>query len=881
MVMLYRRAMLFLCTTLLPQPDTHADPVRQVLAVRTTEPVAIDGQLIEPVWARPPVTGFTQKDPNEGKPSTQNTDVWVSYDDEALYIGARMHDTNPDSIISRIGRRDADLNADWFYVGIDPYHDRRTGFFFGVYAGGTTADGTLFNDSWDDNSWDGVWESASAIHGDGWTVEMKIPYSQLRFGQQDSYVWGVNFGRNIERRKEEAFLVMVPKSESGWVSRFADLVGIENINPPQRFEVLPYVASGAEFLQHDAGDPFNDGSRFTGNIGADVKLGLGTDFTLNATLNPDFGQVEVDPAVVNLTQFETFFEEKRPFFIDGSNFFNFGFGGANNNWGFNFGTPDFLYSRRIGRSPQGEVQHEGFEDIPGNTTILGAAKFTGKPSPQWSVGSLHAVTEREFGRVDSSGIRFEDVVEPLTYFGVTRALYEIDEGKHAVGLIGTMAVRDLNAPSIEADFSRSALALAFDGWTTLDNDGIWVVTGWAAGTRIEGAPERIITVQRSSLRYYQQPDQSYKKVDSTRTSLSGYGSRIALNKQKGNWYLNTAFGLHSPGFETNDVGFLFRSDVINGHIVTGYRWYEPDAVFRRIALYTATFRNYDFGGRRVNEGYFMFGNAQFLNYWGLEGELGFNPVYVDTRNTRGGPAMRTTTAYFGSVYAYSDSRNPIVLDTQLGVGWSASGGYRYDISPGFILRPSSTISMSIGPGYTRDITIAQWVESFNDVTATNTYGARYVFGRLDQKEFSARVRLDWTFTPKLSLQIFLQPLISVGHYTEFKELRQPDTYSFNRYGQNGSTISESNGVYSVDPDGGGSAATFTFDDPDFNFKSLRGNAVLRWEYLPGSTLFVVWTQNRTNENYAGEFRLNRDFSELFSSEPDNVFLVKVAYWINP
>ena len=879
-VMRFHQAFHFICLILLP-PFLLADSLNRTEAIRLVQPVDVDGKLTEQAWQGSPITNFTQKDPDEGKPSTQKTEVWVSYDDEALYVGARLHDAAPDSIVARIGRRDAELNADWFYVGIDSYHDKRTGFYFGVYAGGTVADGTLFNDSWDDGSWDGVWASATTVDNGGWNVEMKIPYSQLRFPRQDLYVWGINFGRNIERRKEESFYVMVPKNESGWVSRFAELVGVQDIDPPQRLEVLPYVASSAEFTQHDPGDPFNDGSQFFHNAGVDLKIGLGSDLTLNATLNPDFGQVEVDPAVVNLTQFETFFEEKRSFFIEGNNSFTFGFGGANSNWGFNFGNPDFFYSRRVGRAPQGSLQHDGFEDVPGNTTILGAAKLTGKPAEGWSVGSLHAVTEREHGSVDSAGVRFVDVVEPLTYYGVARGLREFDQGKHALGAIGTAVVRELNQPYLETDFTRSALALGLDGWTTLDTGGVWVLTGWLAGTQVNGSRERITSVQRSAIHYYQQPDVDYKQLDSNRTSLAGYGGRIALNKQKGNWYLNSAFGFLSPGVELNDLGFQFDADVVNGHLVTGYQWFEPDGTFRRKGFNVATFRSFDFAGRRIADGYMLFANGQLMNYWGGRLNAGFNPAHVDNQNTRGGPAMRTTNQYFAFLNAYSDSRDPFIMELEVGSGRSESGGYRVDLAPGIVWKPSEGINVGISPTFTRDITIAQWVDNFEDPTATATYGTRNVFGRLDQKEVSARIRLDWTFTPKLSLQIFLQPLVSVGHYSSFKELRQPDTYTFNTYGENGSTVTETNDTYTIDPDGAGPAASFSFDDPDFNFKSLRGNLVLRWEYLPGSTLFLVWTQNRTNEEHPGEFDFGRDATKLFSAPADNVFLIKVSYWFNP
>jgi len=857
------------------------EPDGEVRAIRSRDPIIIDGILSEAPWQQEPVTGFTQKDPDEGKPATQQTDIWVSYDDQALYVAARLHDTAPDSIISRIGRRDADLDADWFYFGLDSYHDKRTGFFFGVYSGGTISDGTLYNDSWDDNSWDGVWDSATLIDEQGWTVEMRIPYSQIRFRDQETHTWGVNFSRNLERRKEESSFVMVPKNESGWVSRFADLTGIENINPPQRLELLPYIASSAEFTQHESGDPFNDGSKIVGNAGVDLKLGLGSNLTLNGTINPDFGQVEVDPAVVNLTQFETFFEERRPFFIEGSNFFSYGFGGANNNWGFNFGTPEFFYSRRIGHAPAGDVQHDGYSDIPRNTSILGAAKLTGKPAEDWSLGTLHVVTAREHGRVDSSGARFSDVVEPLSYYGVLRLHREFDKGRHGVGFIGTAAVRDLNEPYLKPAFNRSALSGGLDGWTTLDDNDVWVLTGWGAVSAVNASPERMVDVQESALRYYQQPDQTYKSLDSSITTLAGYGGRVALNKQKGNFYLNAAFGFMSPGFDINDLGFQFRADILNAHIVTGYRWYEPDGFFRRKSFNVATFRSYDFGGRRIGDGYFLFHNAEFMNYYGYYLTAGFNPVYVDTRNTRGGPAMLTTNQYFADLEVYSDSRKPVVGSAFVSWGRSESGGWRVSVSPEVAWKPASGVDLQVGPGITRDITIAQWVDNITDPTATATYGTRHVFGRLDQTELYGSFRLNWTFNPKLSLQVYIQPLISVGSYTEFKELRQPDTYTFNGYGENGSTIQKGDGEYVVDPDGPGPATSFTFDDPDFNFKSLRGNVVLRWEYLPGSTLYLVWTQNRTNEDNPGEFQFSTDVDHLLSAPADNIFLVKISYWFNP
>ncbi len=888
--------------------DEIADSVKvrpAVEAFRVVSPIKIDGVLSESEWQRPGSSKFTQRDPVEGAHPTQKTEVWVAFDDAALYIAARMYDTHPDSIVSRIGRRDADLSADALYVGIDSYHDHRTGFYFGVYSSGAMTDGVLFNDSWDDNSWDGVWEAATKIDDNGWAAELRIPFSQLRFTKQDDYVWGIQFFRQLERNNERDDFVLVPKKESGWVSRFADLTGIKNITPPTKLEVLPYAVAKQHFTNmFSAGSPFNDGSIFSGNSGVDIKYGLGSNLTVNATINPDFGQVEVDPAVVNLSQFETFFQEKRPFFIEGSNFFDFGSGGANNNWGFNWGNPDYFYSRRIGRSPRGDAQHSGYVDYPDGTRILGAAKITGKIAEGWSLGSLHAVTAREYATVDSSGQRFADVVEPLSSYNVVRTLREFNEGKQAIGIIGTATLRDFNHPYLDDHFNHQSFALGVDGWTNLDADQMWVVTGWFSTSRVQGTTDRISNIQQSSLHYFQRPDADYLSVDPQATSLSGYASRFALNKQKGNSFLNAAVGIISPGFDSNDMGFMFRTDIINSHIVLGYSWYEPDGIFRRKGFNVATFRNFDFGGDKTGEGYFLFYNAQFMNYWNINGGFTFNPATVDSRTTRGGPLMKNTNGYGLDFWGSTDSRRALSYEFGFSAGRTESGGYRATYDPGIRWKPASGVSVNLSPEINHDVTIAQWVMNQGDPLATATYGTRHVFGKLDLREVSASVRLDWTFTPRLSFQVYLQPLISVGRYTQFKELRQPGTYTFNRYGEdNGSTISQADhaydivldpahtldtthvnqGDYLVDADGGaGGSNPFVIRNPDFNYKSLRGNAVVRWEFLPGSTAYFVWTRSSSGSDHPGDFNFGRDVKDLLSApDHDDIFLIKIAYWWHP
>ncbi|MBI3194488.1 MAG: carbohydrate binding family 9 domain-containing protein [Ignavibacteriae bacterium] len=856
----------------------------ELVALRLTNSIILDGKLDEPEWHRAGITNFIQKDPNQGQASSEKTEVWVAYDDAALYVAARLYD-KPDSIVSRIGRRDAMMNADWFYFAIDSYNDKRTGFYFGVYPSGSIVDGTLSNDSWDDDSWDGVWDAATNVDEKGWTVEMKIPYSQLRFPKQDEYVWGVNFGRMIERKQEESYFVMVPKGESGWVSRFASLNGIKNINPPTRVEILPYAVSSMKLTnQFSDGDPFNKGTMFKSNFGADMKLGLGSNLTLNATLNPDFGQVEVDPAVVNLTQFETFFQEKRPFFIEGSSFFDFGYGGANNNMGFNWGGPDFFYSRRIGRSPSGSEQHSGYVERPSNTTILGAGKISGKLSDNFAIGGLVALTEREYSKIDDgAGNRFDDVVEPLASYSVVRGLNEFNQGKQAIGFLATGTRRDLNESYLENSFNKGAYAFGVDGWTNLDSTQTWVVTGWGAATRVEGSRERILALQEAPAHYFQRPDADHLDIDSNATNMTGYASRIAVNKQQGNIRFNSAIGIISPGFETNDLGFLFRTDQINWHLSTGYNWYEPDGFFRRKGFQIATYRNFDFDGNRFGEGYFLFFNVAFMNYWSMNGNVYYNIGNLDNRLTRGGPWMMTMNRVGGWFGVGSDSREKVVGYLNFDGGRSESGAFDYSFSPEIEIKASSNMSVTLSPSYMRSVTMAQYIQTVADGWADKTFGNRYVFSQIDQHELSGNIRLDWTFTPKLSLQLFLQPLVSAVSYSNFKELKEPRTFSFNEYGvDNSSTIADSTTYYRVDPDGNGAAATFDIGKPDFNFKSLRGNAVLRWEYLPGSTLYFVWTRSGSRYENRGNFEVGKDFGDLVSNpDHEDVFLIKLAYWITP
>jgi hypothetical protein len=840
-----------------------AEALAQVQAVRVQEAIAIDGKLDEPAWQRAPAyTNFVQRDPDEGKKATEGTHVHVLYDDDSIYIGAELRDSQPKAIKALLGRRDAELSSDSFTVYLDPYNDKRTGFYFGISAGGTLTDGTLFNDDWNSSSWDGIWEGKAKRDDNGWTVEYRIPLSQLRFKQEDDARWGINFRRQITRTNEQAYAALRPKKESGFVSRFLPLVGLSGLQPKRRFLVTPYTTAKTRTHEARVGDPFFDGRRSQAAFGADFKFGIGSNLTLDATMNPDFGQVEVDPAVVNLSDVESFFNEKRPFFIEGSDTFDFGWGGASNNMSFNFSSPNIFYSRRIGRAPQGSPGSADFSSVPDGVRINAAAKITGRVGGVWNIGVLHAMTGQEEADLMTAGRLGSSVVEPRATYSVVRGQRDFGGGRQGFGFIGTLVNRDLAGTGLENQLNRRATAFGVDGWTTLGrgkgDERIWALTGRFQVSNIQGTAARLSSVQRASQHYFQRPDATHVSVNPNATSLSGYSFRVALNREKGPLLFNAAVGATSPGFDSNDAGITSRTDQINGHISVGHRWTEPGRFFRNGGLQGGAFRTNDYEGNMTALGLFSWYWATLKNYWAFEGSFFMNPESITTTQTRGGVAMLRPGSWSSELGINSDSRKSVTfeLGVRAGQGQQESNRSRGGWTS-ITWKPAPKISLSVSPDYQRQENGAQFVANINDAAATATFGRRHVFARLKQETFSAGIRLNWTFTPALSLQTYIQPLISSGEYTEFGDLARPRSYEFVRY------------AAGALPQG--------VSDPDFTFKSIRGNAVLRWEFRPGSAAYFVWTQSRDDSDPSGEFRLGRSFSTLLDAKADNIFLVKFAF----
>lgn len=857
-----------------------AAAVPSVRAERRASPIVLDGKLDEPAWqAATPGTQFSQSYPNAGQPPTQRTEVRVLYDDAALYVGVRLFDTRPDSIAAQLARRDASgIYSDWIHIIVDSYYDRRTAFRFTVNPLGVKKDVYTSNDGPEDINWDAVWEVETRIDSLGWVAEYRIPFSQLRFASTSGErVWGFQVMRDIARNNERAAFSPWTPQDPGFVSRFGNLTGLVNVPSPRRLEIMPYASSKLTSAPGDELNPFYEGKSFEQSVGGDLRWGMPGGLTLTATVNPDFGQVEVDPAVVNLSAFETFFPEKRPFFVEGSDVFSFGNVIRNND----YGGQTFLYSRRIGRTPQRFPGGGGvaYFDAPEQTTIAGAAKITGKRGP-WTIGVMDAVTPEENARiVTTEGERAETPVEPLSNYFAGRLRRDFRAGNTVLGAMATHTVRSLEGATFDAILPGNAVFAGLDFEHRWSNRA-WTLSGFTSMSRVAGSRQVLGNVQRSSIRYYQRPDADYLEVNPDATSLNGHLSSVAISK-RGKTDFSLSLRDASPGFEINDFGFHGRMDYRSVSTFVGRQNFTPGKRFRSTQKYVYTNHAWNYGGTSIFQSLGSGLDGTFTNFWsgGLGG--GFNTDYYNDRLTRGGPVALNPRGWNANAYVNSDSRKPVVLNGNMSASGNAGGGRSRGGGLSVNARPTPGLSLRFGPQLSSNHSVAQYVRGVNDANAAQTFGTRHVFADIDQTTLSLDTRIEWTLSPTLSLQTYLQPFVSAGRYSKFKEFAQPGTLDFLVYGEDAGTISRSEeGVFTVDPDAAGSSPPFTFGDPTFNIRSLRGNAVLRWEYRPGSALFFVWQQQRSGFEPIGNFELGRDLGAIFRTVPSNIFLLKATYWFN-
>lgn len=876
------------------QPDA---PPPVAGAVRLEGTVSIDGRPDEAAWQRAtPVTALRQYQPDEGRPATLPFEVRFLYDDDALYIGARLG--QPGGVAAPLARRDQLLDADGnngsfnslttdkLIVKLDPYHNHIDNAWFEVNPAGVKGD--QFNG---DPSWDPVWEAAADVNPEGWTAEMRIPYSQLRFSRDSAQVWGLQIWRYLDQRNEQDMWSFWRPNASGGPAFYGSLEGLEITHRPRQLEALPYAVVGGTFDRAASGDPYHSDRQGHMSVGADIKVLLTSNLTLNATLNPDFGQVEVDPAVLNLSAYETYYDEKRPFFVEGRS--AFGFGGSRCMFCSNNSSLSAFYTRRVGRPPQldGFVQDRSvYADTPDNTKILGAAKITGRTGGGYTVGILDALTNRETAHyLPAAGAsELAQVVEPLTNYFVGRVKRDFNQGSTWLGSIVTSTTRRTSDGAVSDRLHSHAEAAGLD-WRHYWHRRDYSWMGSVLFSNVAGSPTAIAATQRSSTHYYQRPDRAVDgdglfgtRYDSTATSMRGYGMYTRVGKDGGTLLWEAMANIRSPGFEVNDLAYLNRTDYLwfNGNIAGN--WTVPTGWYRNIftSFGGATQHNYD-GDRTYSQLQAYYG-MELPNYWNVRTFWIHNLPSYDDRLTRGGPVVKRSGYDYGHFQVSTDARRGAVFDVSVNVSRGIDAPTRsLDIQPGIALKPMSNVFIQISPTYSRDQDDAQYITAVPDATATAFYGTRYVFGFVETRTVSLDTRINWTFTPDLTLQLYAQPFIASGDYTSFREFAQPRSIQKRDFGTDVGTVAYDEGAdsYAIDPDGAGAAAPFTLDNPDFTVRSLRGTAVLRWEYSPGSTVYFVWTQHRSGNAAVGNWDFDRSWSAMLADRPTNVFQIKATYWL--
>jgi uncharacterized protein DUF5916/cellulose/xylan binding protein with CBM9 domain len=810
-------------------------------ALPANTPMTIDGKLSEPVWEQTtPINEFVQREPAEGAAPNQRTEARIVYDDSALYVAVRAHDTEADKIVGILTRRDQRSPSDWIRIVVDSYYDRRSAYEFGVNPVGVKTDRYYFNDGNSDDSWDAVWDVEVTRDSGGWTAEFRIPFSQLRFNNTDGGPVGFALIREIGRLAETSTWPLLSRNATGFVSQFAEVRGLRMAGAPKKLELLPYTL-GSFSTRPASENPLIESHDPDGSVGLDLKYAVRPGLTLTAAFNPDFGQVEADPAVVNLDAFEVFFQERRPFFVEGSGTFQFN---VDCNDGMCTG---LFYSRRIGRAPQGaaSLEDEEYSTAPTAATIVGAGKLTGRVG-KFSVGALTAVTAQENAVIASGIVRREQTVEPLSAYTVLRARREF-ANRSNVGFMLTSTNRQLVDSVAFLPSAAQTGGIDYD-WRLGQRFNI---SGFWAGSRVHGGTDAIERLQRSNVHAFQRPDADHVEVDPLATTMRGHAGSIAFGKIGGEkTRFNTYLGYKSPGFDMNDLGFQRRAD--ERMISNWFQWrdQQPGRFTRSFIWNLNQWAGWNFDGDRTFGGGNVNMHWTWKNYSGSGFGLNLNSAPLRDRITRGGPAVLGNSNIGLWFYSNTDNRRAVF------VGYSGfhmtdrNGTTVHNILPFVNWRPSSAVSLNTGFRYNINNDDAQWVD--------NVGATHYVFGRLKQRTAAFTFRVNYTLTPELSIQTYAEPFVSAGAYTNFREVANPraakheDRYQPYAYAGN----------------------------PDFNYRSFRTTNVMRWEYKPGSALFVVWQQGRQDSLSHGDFRFGRDFGGVFAAPANNTFLVKLSYWLN-
>ncbi len=846
-------------------------PKKSYKAFRVENSPEIDGTFEDDAWKEGTWEGgFVQHEPSEGRPPSQQTLFKVAFDDMNLYVAVRALDSAPDSINSRMSRRD-NGDGDMVFVVFDSYHDLRTGFCFGVSSAGVRFDQIFSNNGEnEDASWDPIWQAEARIHEWGWGAEMKIPFTQLRFEKNTNEVWGFEVARQIFRHSEMSFWHPIPRTAPGLIHALGELDGLQEIEPRKQLDLMPYGVGSVRTYEPEEGNPFADGTDLAYGVGLDGKIGVTNNMTLDLTVNPDFGQVEADPSEVNLSAFETYFEEKRPFFIEGKNItsFNVGLGDGD------VGNDNLFYSRRVGRRPQGdpEVEDDEYIKMPIFTPILGAAKLTGKTKKGWSLGVIEAVTAETKATI-GNGTRRKEIVEPLSSYTMARVQKDFNKGNSILGAAATGTVRRLEGT--EMDWLHGSATSAGVDFTQYFRDRNYMFNAALYTSHVQGTREAITRTQRSSARYFQRPDAGYVQLDSARTSLSGLGGKLQFGRIGGKWNFLFMSVFKSPGLELNDMGYMREADQVLNVLWTGYNFTEPFSIFRFLNLNNDVYIASDFGARITGIGYEYNINADFKNYWEAGFGGGFNFHQVSNSILRGGPSMYLPGSGRFHSYIESDDRKAFSAELGFSTRWGADQYYREtSIGLDLTVRPMNALTISLSPSYSSSYRELQYIarEEMNGEE-------RYLFGHIDQKVLSTSLRINFNITPDLTIQYWGQPFVASGDYNGFKMITDPKAEEFsNRYHvYTQDQIFREVDTYQVDEDMD-MHPDYSFEDPNFNVDEWLSNLVIRWEFMPGSTAYLVWSQTRDYYAPQGAFEVWENVDRLFTEKrPTDTFLLKFSY----
>ncbi len=845
-------------------------PVYTTSRLVTPKPV-IDGKLDDECWKYGTWAGdYHQFVPHEGASPTWSTEMNIQYDDRNLYIAFRAWDGEPEKIVRMSGGRDETV-GDMVGVTFDSYRDYRTGFEFTITAWGQKVDLVLFNPmDWDFN-WNAVWKGKVGMEDSAWVAELEIPFSQLRYSNKDEQVWGMHTWRWISRLQEESNWEIQSKTGPGMLYNFGELRGIKGLKRSRRLEIMPFVLGELKTMQAEPGNPFTKNGRiWGGNAGLDAKIGISSNFTIDLTVNPDFGQVESDPSVMNLTAFETFYEEKRPFFLEGLTIFNYDFDDKN-----------LFYSRRIGQSPSQIISSDGnsYVSIPDKTKILSAAKFSGTTSDGLSLGLIQSITASEYARIsDRHGNITKSRIEPLTSYTVARVQKGYNAGNTIAGGMFTSTNRD-----VKGDSPGFPARNAFTGGLDLRHhwkDKKYFLEAKLLGSHVSGNTSAVRELQHSPARYYQRPGADYIIYDTARTSLSGFGGKIKTGKgSKGFWKYSTAISWLTPGLELNDIGYMNKSDEIRHQVELEYFVNKPVSIFHTWSLNLEQFNSWNFGGTYLGSGAHLIANAEFTNNYSISANFVFNSKAADPWKLRGGPDMIIPGRLMAFGNAGTDPSKRYMLE--LGYNYEVAGNRSarsFRIGPGISFRPLNFLKIGMTVDYSGNHDELQYIATKNIDDPPG--GRRYILGTIDQKTTVLTFRADLNLTPEFSIQYYGSPFVSRGAYSELKRIRNPKAGEYGKRFELYDDPVLSDGNYYLSDHDSGVRTEYSLADPDFNFYQFRSNLVAKWEYRPGSWIYLVWSADKTGQDNLSGTSLPDSYRMLKNVYPENIFLIKINYWFS-